>query len=341
MPRFVLVELTRFCNLSCGMCREKGSVSKSETMSAATFDRIEVEILPFADVVDLRGWGESLLLPEFPNRLERTVQIGARTRIVTNLSFRRDGVLALLASSGTYVGISLDAADPLILATLRRGANANLIRRNMNLLGEQYAKRGISDRLTVYATVQKQGIGDLTNLVEIVAAAKIADLRLAPVTGCEHMPIAIGECADALQVALAETSRRAEQLGVRVSATARLPGDNSLPGMPSPCLHPWTHCYVAWDGRIGFCDHLIGPAGDAYILGSLADRPFHEIWNGSDWRALREEHLKEKRANAPHFTECDWCYRNRHLDSENLIEANMEGRRHILVPAGMAAKAVL
>ena len=49
MPRFVLVELSRFCNLSCGMCRTRGSVSKAETMSDETFTRVEAELLPFAD----------------------------------------------------------------------------------------------------------------------------------------------------------------------------------------------------------------------------------------------------------------------------------------------------
>jgi 3-dehydroquinate synthetase/MoaA/NifB/PqqE/SkfB family radical SAM enzyme len=334
MPRFVLLELSRFCNLACGMCRSPGQVDKSERMSEQIFDRVASEILPFAEIVDLRGWGESLILPEFPDRLERSARTGARTRLVTNLSFRRDAVLAMLGEFGTYVGVSLDAAEPALVQELRRGANAPLIFRNLKLLCESYARRGIGDRVVIYVTVQKPALHDLGHLVERVAEVGVKDVRLAPVTGCDHLPIGLNGCEDVIRGVLDDLGARARRLGITISLTARLPGDDALPGMPSPCLHPWTHCYVAWDGRLGFCDHLIGPAGDAFILGSLDDGPFHETWNGGNWRALRGEHLGARRADAPHFSECSWCYANRHLDSEDLLDRDLGSRRRRLGCSG-------
>jgi 3-dehydroquinate synthetase/MoaA/NifB/PqqE/SkfB family radical SAM enzyme len=330
MPRFVVLELNRYCNLSCGMCREPGQIDKSQRMSDGIFDRVASEILPFAEIVDMRGWGESLILPEFPDRLARMAGMGAQTRVISNLSFRRDAVLAMLAEVGTHMGVSLDAADPAILGELRRGANASLIFRNLRLLCEEYGKRGIIDRLVIYCTVQKPALHDLRHLLERVAEIGGRDIRLAPVTGCDHLPIALNGSEKLIRAVLDDLGARAEQLGVTVSLVARLPGDDALPAMPSPCLHPWTHCYVTWDGRLGFCDHLIGPAGDPYILGSLTDGTFHDTWNGPAWRALRGEHLGERRSDAPHFFECSWCYANRHLDCEDLLEPELASRRRFV-----------
>ena len=111
LPRALFVELTRACNLSCEMCREPGTISPSQRMSEALFARIEAELFPTADLIDLRGWGESLILAEFPDRARRAARSGAALRVVTNLSFRRDATLDLLAELGFYVGVSIDTAD--------------------------------------------------------------------------------------------------------------------------------------------------------------------------------------------------------------------------------------
>src|SRR6266851_6288585 len=76
-PRALFVELTRHCNLACPMCRNPGEVPASLRMSEQMFARIESELFPTADLIDLRGWGESLILPEFPERARRASRFGA------------------------------------------------------------------------------------------------------------------------------------------------------------------------------------------------------------------------------------------------------------------------
>src|SRR5579863_7238497 len=66
MPRVLFVELTRFCNLACQMCREPGAVGRDQSLSTQLFDRFATEFFPTTEIVDLRGWGESLILPEWP-----------------------------------------------------------------------------------------------------------------------------------------------------------------------------------------------------------------------------------------------------------------------------------
>jgi MoaA/NifB/PqqE/SkfB family radical SAM enzyme len=201
--------------------------------------------------------------------------------------------------------------------------------RNLMLLSERYRARRIADRLNLYVTVQRPALPTLEDLADLAARVGVHDIRLAPV-GTGYPFLSVTGAEDELTRALDRLRERADRVGVRVSFTASLvdgmfPRDDS-----ATCLHPWTWCYVAYNGRLGFCDHLL--ASDTYTFGSLADTPFEEIWNSAAWTTLRAEHLGARRANAPHFTECAWCYKNRYTDCENVIEPAAERRRLLLRP---------
>ncbi|MGU3495497.1 radical SAM/SPASM domain-containing protein [Xanthobacteraceae bacterium A53D] len=321
LPRFLIVELTRRCNLACDMCRPAGTKLGAGTMSPALFARLETELFPAADIIDLRGWGESLILPDFEDRLARTLATGASVRIVTNLSFDRPAVLDALAAAGAHVGVSLDAADPATLRRLRRGARLDLIERNLTRLAAAQARHGHAGRLCLYVTCQGPNLPELGAIVDLAGRCGVRDVRFAPVSGMAGTPLALPDDTAPVVAALGEAERRAAHWGIRASLTAAL-ADQPEPEAPAgdPCLHPWTHCYITSDGRVGFCDHLIGPAGDPYIMGDLNAAPFDAIWNGPAWVALRREHLGHRSPTAPQFDECAWCYRNRHLDCDDLLE---------------------
>src|SRR5690349_6706086 len=86
-PRYVLVELTQGCNLRCPMCRPEIVSTKGKSMSRERFWRIANELFSTAEMVDLRGWGESLILPDVEEFIRTTTRYGTAIRFVTNLSF--------------------------------------------------------------------------------------------------------------------------------------------------------------------------------------------------------------------------------------------------------------
>jgi radical SAM protein with 4Fe4S-binding SPASM domain len=293
-------------------------------MSGETFAIVERELFPSADLIDLRGWGESLILPEFEDRARRASVHGAALRVVTNLSFRRDDAIALLAELQFHVGVSVDSADPDILAKLRRGANAELISHNLRHLSDAYQRLGIIDRLNIYVTCQRPALGTLERVVDWASDHGVRYVRFAPV-GSNAVSLSISSSETVVRTALDRIRSRALARNLDVSVTASL-----IEGMfpnheASPCLHPWMWCYIAYDGGIGFCDHLVG--ADHYTLGSILQTPFDEIWNGKGWVELRREHVGDRREGAAYFHECAWCYRNRHVDCENIVEPRAEKHR--------------
>lgn len=331
-PRALFVELTRHCNLQCPMCRTAGETTIRARMSASLFERIAELLFPTADLVDLRGWGESLILPEFPERARYAASFGCELRVVTNLHFVQDAVLELLAELAMHVGVSVDSGHPAVMRVLRGGARLALVESNLRALATAFRARGHIDRLVLYATCQRPALPTLESVITLAARTGVRHVRLAPVTGGEAAGLATASVPDQVRNAVARASAVALREGVSLSLTASL-FEGFRPNVSGdPCLHPWTYCYIAFDGRIGFCDHLIGPGGDPHIMGSLMTQAFDEVWNGPAWVALRKEHLAERRADAPHFEECAWCYRNRHVDFEDLLEPALAANRLRLVP---------
>jgi radical SAM protein with 4Fe4S-binding SPASM domain len=333
LPRFLVVELTRGCNLTCPMCRDHAISPGHQRMHQALYDRIVNELAWAADLVDLRGWGESLILPDIIPRMDAVAATGAELRFVTNLSFRRDAVLAALAEHNCHVAVSVDTSDDAVFWRLRRGARLSLVSANLHRLVDAYVQaHGTAARIHLTVTVQRPALESLETLADWASAHGIGEMRLFGVTVPDNSELSLAGVTTEVDAALARLATRAAANGVTVVAGTTL---GSLPLRPPdtpPCLHPWAYVYIAYDGRVGFCDHLIGPAGDPYILGDLTTTTFEAIWNSEAWQALRLEHVQGRRASAPHFDECAWCYRHRHIDFEHLFVAS-EARHRVLLGA--------
>lgn len=326
-PQYLIVELTQGCNLHCSMCRPEIITTKSRLMSEEIFQKIASELFPTAQMVDLRGWGESLIIPNIRQYIELTASFGVTIRFVTNLSFERDEILELLVEHGCYLSISVDSPDPNVFAQLRRGGNLTKVERNLRKLTAAYqAKFGSTARINLTTTVQNPALATLPNLIDFASNLGIKEIRLFSVTIACDSPLSLNQQEKEIDLTLAQMQERGRLKGVKLIAGTKLGSLQHKPLDSSPCFHPWSYAYFAYDGSVGFCDHLIGPDGSEYILGNLNNSTFEEIWNGEAWQALRQEHLTTRSAHAPYFEECSWCYKNRYIDFENffLPEAEAE-----------------
>lgn len=311
-------------------------------MSRERFAEVADKLFMTAEMVDLRGWGESLILSNIEEFIHTAARYGPAIRFVTNLSFRRDEILKCLAEFGCHVAVSVDTADPQLFALLRRGARLSQIEQNLSRLVTFYRERGLStDLLHLICTVQRPAVDHLGHVADLAARLGIPEVRYFEATVHAESPLSLAgvSAANELDHALVTASECARATGVRLFAGTRLgSAHESPPGGPA-CIHPWAYATVAYDGQVGFCDHLIGSDGDPYLLGSLDRMSFEEIWNGPEWQELRREHVTARRALADRFRECVWCYRNRYVDFEHLFDPAAEARRVTIEQLACAAKA--
>jgi len=327
-PRYVMVELTRGCNLSCPMCRKRRVGFREQTMRAEVFAKVSAELFESAEMIDLRGWGESLVLPEFAECMRAAEISGAQTRVVTNLSFRQPAVLKALAAAGTHVTVSLDSAEPSVLAGLRPGAHLPLIEENLKTLSARYREIwGSAERLTILCTVQLPALAGLYKLAELAWECGVGEVRLAAVSVPAGSPLALCEAPRRVDQALSELAHACRRRGIAVVVTTQLGSMPENGGIIPPCIRPWAYVAVNYEGRLGFCDHLIGPVGDRFILGDLRTTPLQEIWNGVAWMELRREHVGRRDASGPNFSRCSRCYRHRYVEFEDVLVPEAAERR--------------
>ena len=329
LPRALFIELTRGCNLTCPMCRTEKIPSAKLAMPGKTFDELAETLFPAAELVDLRGWGESLILPDIRERMATVSQYGARLRIVTNLSFRRDDILKALATNQADTEISLDTSDPTLLKYLRGGANYQLILRNIRLLVEAY---GHPNNLRVLVAVQRPAIASLPQLIQDVAGAGIRRVTFFSVSASDDSELSL--CGQDIQLdeAIQRCGAVAKDTGVTLTLGTKLGSSPDNPSDLPACLHPWAYCYIAYDGKVGFCDHLIGPSNAEYLIGDLTLGPFSAAWNSDGLQRIRAEHTSLRRASAPQFKHCAWCYKEKHIDFEHTFDSRQ--RQHLVFAPG-------
>lgn len=307
LPQFLVIELTQGCNLACPMCRsERISVAHSQ-MSDSHFDTIAHELFETASLVDLRGWGESLILPRITYYISRASAAGCRIRIVSNLSFHRPEILESLASNRVSLLCSLDSPDAEILGRLRGGAQLHVILSNLERLARLYDD--IQD-LGVLCTVQAPALPLLPTLPGILADVGLKRLDLSAVsTKDPDLRLDFESSFAANQLRL--TIEACEKAKIAVNLTSSLPGFR-VPAMPR-CMRPWTTMHINVRGQIGYCDHLIGPYAESELLGHVSDG-VRSTWNSNRWQRIRSLH----NAKAPAFRKCRECYRSKGTDLEHI-----------------------
>jgi len=328
LPRYVLVELTQGCNLRCPMCRS-GAIAYGERAMDRRIVASLAEILyPTAELIDVRGWGESLLAPDIEEVVQQVVEHGARCRIVTNLSLNRPRVLDLLVDCGAMIDVSLDANRQDVLDAVRPGSRLSLIDRNLRRLTARLGQASGQDQLRLIVTIQRRTVAGLADLVDYAASVGVRQVVLNEVTLAAGHPEGLPGMEVQLHEALAHATATADRAGVELYAGTAL-GECVPVSKAAPfCIHPWAYATIGFDGSVGYCDHLVGPMMPLSHMGDITVDGFREIWNGARWRELRRWHAATPREDDERHRACFRCYQHRNVDFEDVFEPRL--RRHAL-----------
>lgn len=243
LPRYVMVELTRACNLSCSMCRSTKTTAIDGSMTSNLFNRIARELFGTAELVDLRGWGESLLVKDFSSKLQIAASLSQSVRLVTNLSIERDRVLNSLCEAHAYVAVSLDSADPDVLKVVRCGAQLNTIVSNLRKLTSLYIKRwGSVSRICINCTLQRPALSTLPKLADLAADTGVRDIRLSVVSISPMSYLSLTGYETDLHRSVTRLIEVAGRRGVGVTALTCLAGIGTPRECSQPCFHPLGLC---------------------------------------------------------------------------------------------------
>lgn len=318
-PQVLFIELTENCNFSCGMCRSAGKFQKEKNMSWDLFTRVADELFPYAKIVDLRGWGESTILRDFREFVDYGLGYGCQFRLVTNLSLENDELWKYLVDNGFVLAASFDAASPDTFKKLRHGSDYYRIVNNLRLISNRIAhSRNENATLSLIVTVQGVALGEMAEIVKMASDFGVSQIHFQSVTLPSDDPENLSNYADRLPQVYQNIIELGTTFGIETRFnTSLVESLANTEAAAKRCTHPWMYFYVNHQGEVSFCDHLIGIPAKEYLIGDLRQSSFKEIWNSPKYQELRRQHLGW-RDGISDFHECNWCYRNRYIDFDEL-----------------------
>ena len=132
-PSRLYVEVATACNLKCPMCVKQSEPGiPDDLMKEETFEKLE-EVFPHLERLILNGIGEPLVHPgleAFAARARRRLSGEAVMGFQTNgLLLSEERALSLLKAGIDVVSLSVDAADPALFRSMRRGGEAEDVNR--------------------------------------------------------------------------------------------------------------------------------------------------------------------------------------------------------------------
>lgn len=319
-PKVLFVELTQNCNLNCLMCRASTTgYDENLNMDEEIFYRLKNELFPYASMVDLRGFGESTILPNFEDKIRETHSVGPKIRLVTNAVSIKKSIWKALMETGSSVVVSIDATKDELTRKIGRGSFQKLLS-SLDFGCSERAKSSSTGRISINTTVSSLNLEELKNIILLAVQYNIELVTMFPVVATKDNPLHLSNRRDEIVKYLLEAADLAKSNNIELRLGASL-DDNLVveAGLPQKCSHPWEYCYIDYSGNVGYCDHLIGHS--SLTLGNLKNESFVDIWNGTAFVEVRNFHNNARKGSEneilhslPH---CDWCYRRRYVDFEN------------------------
>ncbi len=350
LPVQAIVELTQNCNYKCFMCAQAWEPQYQKfdsrlNMPMTLFERAAEQLFPLAIMVDLHGFGETTILPHWPDvlaSLERFPFI--EWSLVTNLSLPRAEVWDKMMKLGFRIGFSCDGASAETFEAIRVGGNFARTLDNLGIVRDAIARHR---RGTIYflSTIQRRAVHELRALVELAHRYSVPEVHFKIVQGgrdvsledelrsigdlemSRHVEAAV-DAALELGVCVSFNDRvftrrldpeKLAQVGVRrarASAFWDAPGSEEAAPLRAELAASYRvalnqscfkpFSFVSIDYR-----GQIGPCNQLIpnppVLGDLEQQPLAEIWNNQRFQTFRREIVEAR----PSDERCQWCFAHR------------------------------
>jgi radical SAM protein with 4Fe4S-binding SPASM domain len=181
-PFKAILELTQNCNFKCPMCpqatEEKFQKYNPEfNIKPEVFEKISNELFPTATLIDLRGFGETTILPFWPDVVDHLENFPfIEWHLVTNLSLNNDKTWNKMMKLGFNLAISFDAATKETFETIRVNSNFRKILHNLYIVSEG---RKDHDFGFVYfvSTIQKKNVHEMRKMVELASIYGVPEVQ--------------------------------------------------------------------------------------------------------------------------------------------------------------------
>jgi len=302
LPRHLIVEITSYCNLRCGMCPKTHhavNTEENKKISWGVFEKL-MPLLPHIESLDLSGvWGEAMLHPDlYIDMLKAIKANGVDVYTTSNGTLiTEDLARQIVECDLNKLMVSLDAATSETYATIRPPGRLEDVLEGLGHI--QSWKKKLN---RTQPRVELSFVGMRLNIEEFPAVVRLAHQvgaeqvnlqAMGEYPGFENESIAAHDKALGRQF-FEEGRRIGEEHGIDV---VLMPPDqfeedreahNYLPDhtkYQKRCGDLWNRAVIAATGDVLPC------CASPVSLGNLNDLPFDQIWRGQPFSKLRQQFL--------------------------------------------------
>jgi len=324
------LELSSQCNLNCSNCfrRTYSGAGRDELLDIKILKTILKDLNSLSSI-DLTGWGEPLLHPDFSQILNLL-----RSNFSGALSFTTNGILlnsiqvqAILKTKVDIICFSIDAGEELTYQKLR-GRYWSQVKSAISLLVEEKKKqKSSSPRLYASFLLRKENFFELPSFCEKMLELGMQGLILQQLTGVFNQ----SQLSQITYSGYYDSNFEDETLWELInklkkdfSAKLEIIGPERIHSeIQGGCgAFPFGHLFIKANGEVSPCCALGYPAlllgrkrkpkiPKLLIFGDLKKQDLSQIWQGENAVNFRKEMLKKGSAQA--CQDCIGLYLRREL----------------------------
>lgn len=302
----VKIKLTSFCNLRCQMChywKTKSEVALNTEQWLSVLGQLAAS---GCRKVHFSG-GEVFLRRDFLDMVEFASKAGMKVNMTTNGTLlTEERIRRLVKAKPNSISLSLDGPEPDLHDAIR-GIPGSFQRttRAIRTILKMGARWGRSPKIRLNYVVQRQNYKVLPRMVELAARLGATELHPMPVDEKgerkNRLSRAQIERYNAEVAPIVEERRREAGFSTSpwlVYPFGRTPEEieecrQGLYSMGAyrkmPCLAPWLHLFIGWDGECFLCC-MTNRRMES--LGNVGRQSLEEVFNGAAMRAVRERFLE-------------------------------------------------
>jgi len=282
-------EITQSCNLNCKMCsRASGNRSHFEEMNPDKFRFYLRRLGTRPEHISLNGVGEPLVSPHLFAIMEFLQTRNITCSFYTNgLALNQHAIQRLSSFKNlTFIGVSCDSPEKAVFENLRRGADFDKFKSNIESLTRHLVVSGSEVQVAFNFVINAMNIHQLRETIAFASRVGIDRMDFNDMIPNEGLASALD--ADIENLDLDGLIRFGENRGVAVNFNFRKTGFTSR-----ICFMPFEYIMVEANGNIKPCCMIIDKR-KAPNLGNLNDQSLKDIWNNPAYRSFRKEFLTGK-----------------------------------------------
>jgi MoaA/NifB/PqqE/SkfB family radical SAM enzyme len=302
-PRFLQVELTDRCNLTCPACVRAIHRSAGTALSQEDLERM-LDDAPDLEHVSFVGAGEALLRPDFADFVRLCTDRDIRTSCNTNGKYVRRRLHDAVAAGLGRLAISIDAVDPELVREIRGGLTLEALIRGIEAAVDETA--GTETVLSAAVTLSLRNVDSFDEIVDFTAAHGIREMTVESLHhwGDDKTLNALSLFAGDADATIAHLDRGLEaatRRGVRVTIFDYRRRLRATASGDALCPWAWDACFVTASGDVTPCCVNIESTPAATMGNALTDGLL------GVWMSDRFERLRESLRSGPPEPMCDGC----------------------------------